>query len=759
MSKTPLDALVSALEDATSFNKNTEAAPEAILWCDANQDFAPLIPLLRERLPQLLTYGDINPETRTGPGIWLRAAAAGELPDLSWPEGTTPIVYVPSVGREVLRSADDCPPLLQPLVWLTVAGTMFGHVNSKDWSLKAFLSAERGDLKLDLADDAATKSALKHAASRIFTIPIQELRSKRWDAEALHALVAPDLKADMLDWMEGTLDPKKDPDRFAAFAALAKSQMKFDPTTLSRQDAASKLAQLQGKWKDVWKRFEQSNGYHAVVSLLNTESPVDLFADKSTYPKLNVEGEVDLREALHKLSDLNLTDAKARILELEDQHAWRRKTVWARRGESPLAQALEHLAYIAKAEQLPPHDGKAFAEIYTKEGCKVDWAACQALALVPREMDRSAITEALRAVYMPWVEEGAIALQELVKVGKVRFATKPEKTETPTTFVFVDGLRMDVAQRLLALLQEEGAKVKLNWVWSGFPTVTATCKPLASPVAHKLIGPDTTPDVLPLSEDGKPASKPVLYKVLEAEGWNTTTTLISTEKLWMETGRFDEEGHALGSRLAERLESGLRDSADFILQLAGSGRSIRIVTDHGWLLMPGGFVRATLDNGLVETNGKRTRCAMVKATAETSYLTVPWSWNDKVLIATATGARAFFPTEEYAHGGISPQECILPIIDVEPLGAVSQAISIKKAVWQGLRLRIEVDGGADLRVDVRLGPDTSGITLINGGRVLDADGRTSVLVSDEYESKSACLVVLGNDNVILAHRSLIVGGE
>ena len=44
--------------------------------------------------------------------------------------------------------------------------------------------------------------------------------------------------------------------------------------------------------------------------------------------------------------------------------------------------------------------------------------------------------------------------------------------------LFVDGLRMDLAQRWRELLGAEGAQVKLAWRWSGFPTVTATCKPL-----------------------------------------------------------------------------------------------------------------------------------------------------------------------------------------------------------------------------------------------------------------------------------------
>jgi hypothetical protein len=72
---------------------------------------------------------------------------------------------------------------------------------------------------------------------------------------------------------------------------------------------------------------------------------------------------------------------------------------------------------------------------------------------------------------------------------------------------------------------------------------------------------------------------------------------------------------------------------------------------------------------------------------------------------------------------------------------------------------VEVKGGADLRVDLRLGAETSGPTLIKGGRVLDENGRSSFLVSDEHERGVACLVVLSDQGQVVAHRMLTVGGE
>ena len=56
-------------------------------------------------------------------------------------------------------------------------------------------------------------------------------------------------------------------------------------------------------------------------------------------------------------------------------------------------------------------------------------------------------------------------------------------------------------------------------------------------------------------------------------GSSTSEALLPEGMLWTECGRFDEEGHALGARLAEQVHAGLRDVADRVLQLARAGRA------------------------------------------------------------------------------------------------------------------------------------------------------------------------------------------
>jgi hypothetical protein len=740
---TPLDALADALRAAAAFQQAAEAPPEAILWCDASRDFAPVLPLLRARLPQMLTLGDYDPSSRTGPALWLRAVAARQVDGIAWPEGEPPIIYLPWHGREVLRGAEDCPADLHPLVWFAISGVFFGQPKqSRDWTLRGFLAAQGSPVGLNVPEDKATREALARAATHLFAEPVAILAGRQWDAGALDSLLVEDPMADMLAWIDGSLIPEAEPARFAAFSALSAKQFGFDPRKKSRQDATARLARREKAWAKVWDRFEEANGgYEGVVKLLGFEEPpqADLLNMPVAYPKENARREDSLRTELKALREAPTEKAASAIRDLEKAHGWRRETIWAKRGEARLAQALAHLVVASDATNLPAHDAAALATAYTTEGWKTDSAALAALDLARNGENRDAVVAALRAVYLPWLEAGASSLQALVAGGKVPLA-RPAETPLPPTgavLLFVDGLRMDLAHRLSVMLQRRGATVSIDHQWSGFPTVTATCKPLASPAAGLLRG--GAPDSMAPSYEGKPVVKPVLTKAIESVGWSCAASLLPDVPLWQETGRFDEEGHALGARLAERVDDGLREVAESALKLVQQGRRVRIVTDHGWLLMPDGLPSAALSAGLVEPSGKANRVALLKEGAPSSYPRVPWSWDTSIQFATPPGVRAFYNGTEYAHGGISPQECILPVLDVIAEGT-AKPITLT-ARWRNLVVRVKVEGAEGLMVDVRLGTDTSGATaLIKGPKELDDAGEANLGIDSNCEGQTVCVV-------------------
>jgi hypothetical protein len=283
--------------------------------------------------------------------------------------------------------------------------------------------------------------------------------------------------------------------------------------------------------------------------------------------------------------------------------------------------------------------------------------------------------------------------------------------------------------------------------------VTATCKSLVSPVADTLVGGEIRPDFLPSSPEGRPANKSVLDKLMTAAGWSVDGSPLSGPPLWVETGRFDTDGHALEDRLADHISPAMDDLVEQLLGLARAGRKLRIVTDHGWLWLPGGLPKIELPAGHAQDDGKRTRCALLKEGVEARFARIPWTWNEAMTVAAASGASSFYKSYAYAHGGVSPQECILPVLDVGSAG-LALPIRILRAEWTGLRLRVEVEGGADLTVDLRA---TSGASLLPALRALDESGKTSFPVSSDHEGETAFLVVLGEDSLILAERKLMVG--
>ena len=155
--------------------------------------------------------------------------------------------------------------------------------------------------------------------------------------------------------------------------------------------------------------------------------------------------------------------------------------------------------------------------------------------------------------------------------------------------------------------------------WTGcgpaFQHVTATCKPMVSPVGFTLTGPPSTLDMLPLSPDGKRTTKPVLFKLMQDQGWETDRAALPYAKLWAETGRFRSRRACAGSApRGTSINRNPGDTADCILDLVHSGRELRVVTDHGWLLMPGGLPLAALDGRL--GGGKRQAHSLCTGQAE-----------------------------------------------------------------------------------------------------------------------------------------------
>jgi len=777
---TVFSELLKALESAAAYNPNDQVAPVVILWPDKSHQWEPLVPRLREALPHFLTLGSYNPGEKTGPAIWLKCMIARTLPEADWPEEAVPILYLPGVSRHELRAVEDCPRELQPLCELQYRGVWFTQENTRDWTVYAFLTSKRGGLGLDVAPTEETREAILSALAKLADVPVAELRGRRLHAEDFRALLQPDLVRQLLRWLNSPQETRASwtPEEWQAFCASCRERYGFDPERDGELVGAEKLGSVQGPWEHVWQRFDEAPAaYPRLPDLLRRAKPEDettLFFRRESWPQCNERAEEELRAELLELEALPPEAAAAKLKELESRHGERRTWVWAKLGQAPLAEALEHLALLARIARKPlgGESPEAMATAYATEGWQADAAALEALALVKKSDDIKAVKTAIRAVYKPWLEEAAERFQELVREksslepGRDMGSSLGE-VEPATCILFADGLRLDLGKRLCERLKASGFVVKEKWRWVPLPPVTPTAKPAASPVADLLTGEGTeVVEFRPqIRETGQPLTADRFRKLLTNRGFQVLSldeTGDPEGRAWTEYGEIDRRGHEEGWKLARRIAEELDGLVERVQGLIQAGwREIRIVTDHGWLLLPGGLPKVEMPKYLAET--RWTRCGILKPGAKVELPIVQWHWNPEVAVVIAPGIGSFRANTDFSHGGLSLQECVILELFVRPAATSAPAVVIESHRWIGLRCRVKITGARrGWRVDLRTKAADPNASVVKGKepKPVNLEGDTSLVVDDpDLEGTAVFLVLLDQEGQVVAKKSAIVGGE
>ena len=782
-----LDQIVKTIRSAAVYNPDVQEAPACILWPDHDRQWLAAMPQLQAAMPELFVLGAYDPAMRSGPGIWLRGVLAGVLPAGAAPPGNDhfhpPIFYLPGYSRQDLRDVNSSPAALKPIVELQFRGVIWSQINARDWSILAFLKSAQGGLGLDVAGDAATRSAMQAALTYLLEEEVTTLHGKHLDADYFNGLLTADPVRDLLLWIDqdDAFRQSRSPEEWHAFVAITKSQRGFDPETNSVLDGATLLAADKGAWQPVWQRFcEAPQRYTAIPERMRrcTMPATNLFASAATHagwPQWNDGQEQALRADLLALATLPPHTARQRIAELETQHGPRRALVWATLGEAPLAQALKPLAALATATALSLAAG-AVADLvdgYQRSGWRADAALLDALSAVKQADDVAAVTAAVRVLYLPWAEESARYLQEILDSkpypgGSVQSAQPPAR-QPGVCYLFVDGLRFDLAQRLADRLTAGGCTVTSQPRWSALPSVTATAKPAVSPVANQIAGQEVNVDFEPAIAATAQSLKDgySLHKLLEGAGWQVLKGGALGDphgSAWCEAGEIDLEGHNRGWKLAYHVDALLDEVAERVHQLQIAGwPTIHVVTDHGWLLLPNGLPKVDLLSVL--TDNKWGRCAAIKAGAYTPARLFPWFWNPTQHFALADGISCYRAGMEYAHGGLSLQECLTLQLTVTAANSansgVKRSAKITEIGWKGLRCTVTVEGdAAGLVADLRTQPGNPASTIASSAREFGEKGATSVVVEDADLTGSAAIVlVLGPGGEILAQQPTIVGGQ
>jgi hypothetical protein len=381
----------------------------------------------------------------------------------------------------------------------------------------------------------------------------------------------------------------------------------------------------------------------------------------------------------------------------------------------------------------------------------------------------AAVQAAVRCMYLPWLEDTARHFQQCLVVKALPAVLQQGETEVDTgeCILFADGLRFDIGQRFAAMAGERKIEAATAWRWAALPTVTATAKPAASPVAEKLrgglLGADFCPEIADSSE-GLTTDR--FRKLLAAAGFQvlapseTGDPRAAGARGWTEYGEFDKLGHDLQVKLAARIDDQLELLLERVQSLLEAGwKRVRVVTDHGWLLVPGGMPKVQLPKYLTES--RWSRCASIKDSSHIDLPVAEWSWNPQERFAHAPGAHCFVTGQEYAHGGASLQECLVPILTLTSTTVSSSVVvTVSDIQWIGLRCRVTIEPPADgLLADLRTKPNVPNSSVAEA-KPLDTDGKAAILVADDsLEGMTVSLVIIDVSGRVICKEATTIGGD
>ncbi len=611
---------------------------------------------------------------------------------------------------------------------------------------------------------------------KLLDVEVDALRVGKLEAADFRAIVTKDPARTLLRWMGDPHKIKQELERFgsewSSFRAICRDAYQFDPEKDGAITAAEKLIGGKGGWPLVWARFKEApRAYPGVKELLESLTPTSLFEPPSEYkPTLNRDEEKRLETDLLALSSSSPKDALAKIIALADEHAPRSTWVWAALGESPLAMAIGHLRLLAEVVQASgnPSTWEALADYYSTAGWQADRSVLQALDVARSSAATKAVTAAIRAIYLPWLEKFSTLTQALAKTYP---ATGPDACRTlpveeGTVYLFADGLRLDLARSLEQRLRNSslGADIAFGFDWSALPTVTATAKPAWRPLAEKLGGPLEGTGFQSKEQSNGKALVHARFKQLVAEigiAFLEPNELgLPTGCAWTEFGSVDTYGHEQGAKLAWRVEEELVALQQRIGDLLQAGwAKVKVVTDHGWLMVPGGLPKSELPKHLAAS--RWSRCAIPEPGAQHGYPMTSWFWDAAEVVVLAPGVSCFVAGMEYAHGGLTLQEALIPTLTVTAKQAGGgKSVAVQELKWSGLRLNLVLTGAQGLIIDVRSKVADAATSFVTSPVTGMADGqKTSLLIADDGALGSAAFLVAVDQHGQPVFKHPIVIGE
>ena len=766
---TILNSINKSLQRAALYNQHDLAAPRVILWPDEDQLWLHCVDSLRHSYPEFWTLGDYVPELKTGPAVWLRYQL--EAHD----SGSVPVIYLPGISRSAFRKADQCPNKAKHLFALQFQGQFWTQKNGKDWTPFAFFSSADGGLGLDVASDQETRLAIQESLPKLMGTEINALQGRKLESSDFRAVIITDAVQTLLRWMNDPdatkLELQKSASEWSSFCSVCRDQYGFNPEKDGAITAAEKIATGKPEWDLVWSRFKESpKRYPGIKKLLEKPGQMSLFEKATEYnPSSNRQEEERLEAALLALSNVSQKEALEKIKSLAVEHKHRSEWVWAELGESPLAKIIGYLQKLAEVVESSgnPSSWEALAEYYSLIGWKADYNVLRALGTPRSSTATKSVNAAIRTLYLPWLEKLSVHAQALATSypNSGPNTCRSLAVEDGTIYLFADGLRMDIARALEERLKNAGDMVDIAFdvAWSALPTVTATAKPAWLPLAAKLGGSLEGAGFEPKElSNAKILTHARFRQLVEELGITFLTsedTLFPVGCAWTEYGSLDKYGHEQGAKLAWRLDEELVGLQQRIAELLQSGwAKVKVITDHGWLLLPGGLPKADLPKHL--TASRWSRCAIPDAGAQHGYPLTSWFWDEADAVVLAPGVSCFVAGMEYAHGGLTLQEALIPSLTITASkNGRTKQITLKEIKWAGLRLHVVLDGAEGYSIDIRRKVADASTTMVVSPVIgVGSAQKNSLLVSDDDAlGTMAFLVVLDQKGQPVFKHSVHIG--
>ena len=363
----------------------------------------------------------LRPERRAGPGVLgpLRRRRHGRRRASRRAADRVPA----GVARSELRAVDTCPPELAPIAELQYRSQWFSHPNGRDWTVRALLVARRAWPRAHVADDAETSAALLLALDRLLDEPVDRLAKQLLDADFFRDLVNPDPVRSLLGWLD---DPqgfraRLDDAQWTAFVQQCKADYGFDPTRRRRDHRRAQARRARGR---VGAGLEALRRDARALSRDPRAAPQGA-ADGAhrRAPRRLAAGQRGGRgPAPQPPARLRGADRRRRPQGGRAASTPSTRGGAARSGPSsdqaPLAFALEQLARARRADRAAARRRRSrrrSSADYADRGWRADDAVLRALAAAhERRPIAQAVSAAVAAMYRPWLDAGAKALQAAI---------------------------------------------------------------------------------------------------------------------------------------------------------------------------------------------------------------------------------------------------------------------------------------------------------------------------------------------------------